>query len=168
MNAEDMTLARRLLMELYAAYYPSMYFKNLEAMSLKRSTRNASFSRAWLKHIHRLARPKVRDGFSKKSAFLESLFDICQPIREKELADFDQIPRPLCLDQIKERLLARDFSTLMRFLHALKKLVDQRQYFKKGTTPDKYLKQLDDMLEQFLLQHMHSYWLHVDDVRSSK
>ncbi|XP_037070211.1 uncharacterized protein LOC119091506 isoform X2 [Pollicipes pollicipes] len=118
MNAEDMTLARRLLMELYAAYYPSMYFKNLEAMS--------------------------------------------------ELADFDQIPRPLCLDQIKERLLARDFSTLMRFLHALKKLVDQRQYFKKGTTPDKYLKQLDDMLEQFLLQHMHSYWLHVDDVRSSK
>ena len=35
MNDQDMTLARRLLTELYAAYYPAMYFKNLENMSVR-------------------------------------------------------------------------------------------------------------------------------------
>ena len=34
MNEQDMTLARRLLTELYAAYYPAMYFKTLENMSV--------------------------------------------------------------------------------------------------------------------------------------
>ena len=47
MNEQDMTLARRLLTELYAAYYPAMYFKNLQNMSVSRCGRWGSVSARW-------------------------------------------------------------------------------------------------------------------------
>ena len=38
--------------------------------------------------------------------------------------------RPVYLDQIKNRLLNHEFQTLMGFLRATKKLVDQIRFFK--------------------------------------
>ena len=43
MNEQDMTLARRLLTDLYATYYPAMYFKNLENMSVSGGSASQKF-----------------------------------------------------------------------------------------------------------------------------
>jgi len=112
-----MMVARRLMMELYAAYYPSMYFKNLENMT--------------------------------------------------KLPEFDQIEVPVCLDEVKIRLVKHGFSTLMSFLQKLKRLLDQNKQLKKGTPVHKYLKELEEVFEQFLLDHMSDYWQHLDGESSS-
>ncbi|XP_043242244.1 protein piccolo-like isoform X1 [Amphibalanus amphitrite] len=162
MNETDMTLARRLLTELYACYYPAMYFKSLQNMSLKRGL-NSSFSRAWLKRILVGAKAKVSDGFSKRGAFYLSLYTICQPFVGKKLPEFDAIEKPVCLDGIKDRLLNHEFETLMGFLRTTKKLVDQIRFFKRGSPVHKYLRELDEKFEEFLQLHMKDFWLQLDD-----
>ncbi|XP_037069751.1 transcription intermediary factor 1-alpha-like [Pollicipes pollicipes] len=164
MSTEDMTLARRLLMELYAAYYSSMYFKSLENLSLRRS--ESTFSRRWVKHIQTRAETEMGKGFSKETAFYSSMHIICQPLRE--IIEYGKIARPTWLDQVRDRLVAEGLSTLMGWLRDLETLVDHSTSSENGSPVHKYLEGTREAFKQFMLQHLRVAWLELDAMSDEK
>ncbi|XP_037070298.1 tripartite motif-containing protein 66-like [Pollicipes pollicipes] len=164
MSTEDMTLARRLLMELYAAYYSSMYFKSLENLSLRRS--ESTFSRRWVKHIQTRAETEMGKGFSKETAFYSSMHIICQPLRE--IIEYGKIARPTWLDQVRDRLVAEGLSTLMGWLRDLETLVDNSTSSENGSPVHKYLEGTREAFKQFMLQHLRVAWLELDAMSDEK
>ncbi|XP_037087198.1 nuclear body protein SP140-like protein [Pollicipes pollicipes] len=112
----DLLMARRLLLELYAAYYPCLYFRSRSNLEL--------------------------------------------------LPEWRKLKDPICLDDIKERLSHGKYTSLMDLLKALKRLMDMIRSLKKGSVGRKYLKELEEVFDSFVRDHMHEFWLQLDESSS--